>query len=170
MCRHRGILIILCILFAGIPVCDASPVTIAVYPQVCQVGEKILLSGTTTLENTIAVYLFLMGPGLDTRGVTLENLNLPAGHGYFTSAHVTDDGSWVYEWNTAFIAGRIEPGTYTIYVVNVPLGMDRMLESDACSVNITFIEAPKTPSLDPPYAAFAVIALAAAACIAIKRE
>lgn len=169
MCRRARILIILCILFSGIPACHASPVTIAVYPQVCEVGEKILLQGTTTLENTIAVYLFLIGPELDTRGVTLENLNLPAGHGYFTSAHVTNDGSWAYEWNTEFIAGRLKPGTYTIYVANVPLGMDRIPEDDTGSVNVTFIEVPKTASLSMPYAAAAILALAAAAFIATKR-
>ena len=169
MRRYARVLIILCILISGISACDASPVTIAVYPQVSEIGEKILLQGTTTLDNTIAVYLFLMGPGLDMRGVTLENLNLPAGQGYFTSAHVTDDGSWAYEWNTAFIAGRLKPGTYTIYVANVPLGMDRILEDDTGSVNVTFIEVPKTETLSMPFSAAAIIALAAAAFIATKK-
>lgn len=170
LCRYPGFLIFLCILCVGIPACDASAVTIAVYPQVCQVGEPIILSGTTTLENTIAVYLFLIGPELDARGVTLENLNLPAGQGYFTSARVSGDGSWAYEWNTGIIAGRLKPGTYTIYVINVPLGMDRMPAGDSSSVNITFIEAQKTPPLGPPYAAIAMVALAAAASVARKRE
>jgi len=168
--RYQGFLILLFILCTGIPACDASGVTIAVYPQVCQVGEQIVLSGTTTMEKTIAVYLFLIGPGLDPRGVTLENLNLPAGQGYFTSARVSGDGSWEYEWNTGFIAGRLKPGMYTIYVINVPLGMDRRPAGDSSSVNITFIEAQKTPPLGPPYAAIAMVALAAAASVARKRE
>ena len=168
--RYPGFLILLCILCTGIPPCGASEVTIAVYPQVCQVGEQITLSGTTTMENTIAVYLFLMGPELDTRGVTLENLNLPAGQGYFTSARVSGDSSWEYEWNTGHIAGRLKPGTYTIYVIHVPLGMDRMSAGYASSVNVTFIEAQNTPPLGHPCAAIAMVALAAAASVARRRE
>jgi hypothetical protein len=168
--RYLGFLILLFILCTGIPACEASGVTIAVYPVVCQVGEQIVLSGTTTMENTIAVYLFLIGPELDPRGVTLENLNLPAGQGYFTSARVSADGSWEYEWNTGLIAGRLIPGTYTIYVINVPLGMDRMPAGDSSSVNVTFIETQKTPPLGPPCAAIAMVALAAAASVARKRE
>lgn len=169
MSRYPGILIIFCILAGGISTCGASPVSIDAYPQVCEIGEQILLSGTTSLENTIAVYLFLVGPGLDGRGVTLENINLPAGQGYFTSAHVRNDDSWVYEWNTAFIAGRLEPGTYSIYVVNVPLGLDRILKENTCSANITFIEGVETPALCMPYAAVSMLALLAAAFIVRKR-
>ena len=54
----------------------------------------------------IAVYLFITGPGLDTRGVTLENLNIAAGRGLFTTAPVNlSNGCWTYQWDTSVILG-----------------------------------------------------------------
>jgi hypothetical protein len=42
-------------------------------------GDVVSFSGSVTRVSTIAVFLFITGPGKDARGVTLENLNVPAG-------------------------------------------------------------------------------------------
>ncbi|HUU75114.1 MAG TPA: hypothetical protein VMW63_03385 [Methanoregulaceae archaeon] len=170
MHRYLRTLLVLCLVLSGISCCEAVPISIATSPQLCHIGEKIFLSGKTSIPNTIAVYLFLMGPGLDNRGVTLENLNLPAGQGYFTSAHVNGDGSWVYEWNTAFIAGRLQPGNYSVFVVKAPLSRDRIIDEEICSANITFTEPPQNPSLAMPYPALAILGIAGAAFLIRKKK
>ncbi len=125
------------VLFAAVPV-TADQLTITAPEQSHTIGDEVFLSGTTAKSNIIAVYLFVTGPGLDARGVCLENLNLPAGQGYFTSAFVNPDGTWHYAWNTAFLSGRLVPGTYTIYVVNVPLGLNRLGKTAMATTNVTF--------------------------------
>ncbi len=128
---------LLMVLFAASPA-TADQLTITAPEGRYTIGDEVLLSGTAAKSNIIAVYLFVTGPGLDTRGVCLENLNLPAGQGYFTSAFVNPDGTWHYAWNTAFLTGRLMPGTYTIYVVNVPLGLNRLGKTAMAKTNVTF--------------------------------
>jgi hypothetical protein len=120
----------------------ADDLTIGVHPGLSAIGERVVVSGTTDAKDIIAIYLFVTGPGLDQRGVCLENLNLPAGFGYFTSAHVNQDGTWRYEWNTAYLAGRLVPGTYTLYVVNLPLGLPHSGSVSSARTNITFTKMP----------------------------
>jgi len=91
-------------------------------PQQVHIGDVVTLNGTITGITTIAVYLFVTGPELDERGVTLDNLNIPAGRGLFTTAPVNmNDGSWTYSWDTSVILGTLNPGTYTVYVESSPL-------------------------------------------------
>ena len=60
--------------------------TIDATPKDPRIGDTVILSGRVTGINTIAVYLFVTGPSLDPRGVALDNLNIPAGRGLFTTA------------------------------------------------------------------------------------
>ena len=68
----------------------------------------------------------------------MENLNLPAGQGYFSSAHVGPGGHWEYEWNTGYMVGSLHPGTYTVHVVNVPVNMQHLARQDSAAIDITF--------------------------------
>ena len=70
------------------PVGAATTLTISASPQQAHIGDVITINGTVSGIATIAVYLFVTGPDLDTRGVTLDNLNIPAGRGLFTTAPV----------------------------------------------------------------------------------
>jgi hypothetical protein len=161
--------IIILVLFLASP-CLGNPLSISAIPGVSHIGDRVELSGTTEVRNILAVYLIVIGPGLDARGVCLENLNLPAGQGYFTSARVKPDGTWQYEWNTAYIAGRLEPGTYTVYVENVPVNLHRPGTSARVSTNITFVQR-ESPGLGSgvPFLAGTGIALAALFVRARKR-
>lgn len=114
------------------------------------VGDRVHVSGHLDAPNTIAVYLFVTGPGLDTAGVTLENLKLRAGSGYFTSAFVHPDGSFAYDWDTAFSVGPVVPGTYHIYVVDVPLNLDRLTDSGEISISSVNVTFKKRPSMGIP--------------------
>jgi hypothetical protein len=66
---------------AGGPPPPKPGITIMASPAQAHVGDTITLNGTVTGINTIAVYLFVTGPDLDPRGVSLENLNIAAGRG-----------------------------------------------------------------------------------------
>ena len=158
----------LCILFITIaflgavvtPVAAASVLTISASPQQAHIGDTITLNGTVTGITTIAVYLFVIGPGLDTRGVTLDNLNIPAGRGLFTTAPVhLSDGSWTYSWDTSVILGDMKPGSYTVYVVASPIDRSRYAREDFATADIKFLPSDKpaaeTP-LDPAVPAIAV--------------
>jgi hypothetical protein len=96
------------------------------------------------------VYLLVTGPGLDPLGVTMENLNLPAGQGYFTSAHVGSGGQWEYEWNTGYMVGTLHPGTNTVHVVSVPVNMQHIARQDTAAVNITFTPPDVAPPIPLP--------------------
>jgi hypothetical protein len=96
--------------------------TLAAHPAEARIGDTIVLNGTVTGINTIAVYLYVTAPGLDPRGVALENLNIAAGRGLFTTAPVRmGEGTWSYDWDTSIVVGNMQPGTYTVHVVTSPL-------------------------------------------------
>jgi hypothetical protein len=137
-----------CLIILFFPACASAALSIGADHENPSIGDRILIWGTTSLNNTIAVYLMVTGPGLDPRGVTMENLNLPAGQGYFSAAHVGPGGYWEYEWNTGYMVGTLHPGTYTVHVVSVPVNMQHLARHDTAAVNITFTapdEAPPVP-------------------------
>jgi len=147
--------------FGGIYPAGAENVTINATPTVAHIGDIVTLSGTVSGIRTIAVYLFVAGPDLDSRGVTLENLNLPAGHGLFTTAPVDmNDGSWNYSWDTSIILGNMNPGTYTVYVVTSPIDRERFGRNSYAKADITFLPPVKEPTPIPLCPGIAVVALA----------
>ena len=148
---------------------SADHLTIGALPEFSAIGDRVVISGTTDANDIIAVYLFVAGPGLDRRGVCLENLNLPAGYGYFTSAHVNPDGTWRYEWNTGFLAGRLIPGTYTVYVVNLPLGLPHSGSVSFATTNITFTRM-QNPGLGPDMMPLCIAGISGAAIIMHRRK
>jgi hypothetical protein len=132
------------------PVGAATTLTISASPQQAHIGDIITINGTVSGIATIAVYLFVTGPDLDTRGVTLDNLNIPAGRGLFTTAPVRlSDGSWTYTWDTSVILGTMTPGKYTIYVVSSPVDRLRNVREDMATVDVEFI-APDKPVTEAP--------------------
>ncbi|MGB9175833.1 MAG: hypothetical protein WCB46_03745 [Methanoregula sp.] len=144
------------------PVAGAIGMTIDATPVDPHVGDTVTLGGTITGINTIAVYLFVTGPGLDPRGATLDNLNIPTGRGLFTTAPVNmANGSWSYSWDTSVILGALKPGNYTVHVVASPVERLRFSEGESASVDVTFlpprVTEPETP-LSPvlPVAAFGI--------------
>jgi hypothetical protein len=82
-------------------------------------GDTIALNGVS--YNSNQVYLFLTGPGLPENGVTLTDTSKRADQGQFTIVDVDSDQTWSMKWNTARIEDNIDPGTYTVYVVNAPV-------------------------------------------------
>jgi hypothetical protein len=130
---------------AGDPPPPKPGLTIQANPSFAHVGDTIILNGTVTGINTIAVYLFVTGPDLDPRGVSLENLNIATGHGLFTTAPVhMEDGTWTYVWDTSVIVGNLKPGKYSVFVVGSPLDRLRSNPQETAVADVSF-----GPSLNP---------------------
>ena len=150
------------------PVSAATVLTISSSPYQAHIGDVVTLNGTITGITTIAVYLFVTGPDLDPRGVTLENLNIPAGRGLFTTAPVQlTDGSWIYTWDTSVILGVIKPGIYTIYVVSSPLDRLRYPSEDYAITDVEFLASDNPVNEAPLNSAIPVLALVIAAVLGI---
>lgn len=82
-------------------------------------GETIALNGVS--YNSDEVYLFMTGPGLPENGVTLTDTSKRADQGKFTTIGVDSNQQWIFKWDTSRIDNQIDPGTYTVYVVNAPV-------------------------------------------------
>ena len=149
--RGVWLLFLLAAVFAlSVPVAGAIGLTINATPDDPHIGDTVTLSGTVTGIKTIAVYLFVVGPGLDPMGVTLDNLNIPTGRGLFTTAPVNmENGSWSYSWDTSVILGTLKPGNYTVHVVASPVERMRFNEGESASVGVTFLPPPVTEPETP---------------------
>lgn len=145
-----------------------APVSLAItaHPAQAHIGDTIILNGTVSGINTIAVYLYLTAPGLDPRGVALENLNIAAGRGLFTTAPVKmGDGTWTYVWDTSIIIGTMEPGTYTVHVVASPLDRFRSQPQESATAEIDFQPPQKSSTRSPLPAAVPALALLVAGAL-----
>lgn len=155
------------LLFIAAPASGAVTLTINASESSPRIGDTVLLSGTVNGTPTIAVFLFLTGPGLDSRGVALDNLNIPAGRGMFTSAPVQmANGTWTYVWDTSVILGTLQPGTYTVYVLDNPVDRQRFLKADYATTEIVFLPADVTPAPTPLDPVIPVAGLIGAGCLA----
>jgi hypothetical protein len=163
------LVITIALLGAGaMPVAAASVLTISASPQQAHIGDIVTLNGTVSGITTIAVYLFVIGPDLDTRGVTLDNLNIPAGRGLFTTAPVQlSDGSWTYTWDTSVILGEMKPGRYTVYVVSSPLDRLRYVREDFATAEVEFLASDKTVPEIPLEPTIPVIAVGVGAVLGL---
>jgi hypothetical protein len=165
MHRVWPLLLAAVVLILAAPALGAVGLTIDATPENLHVGDTVTLSGTVSGINTIAVYLFVTGNGLDPSGVTLDNLDISAGKGLFTTAPVNmKNGNWSYSWDTSVILGTLKPGNYTVHVVASPGARLRFNEDESASVDVTFLPASVTEPgapLDPllPMAACGIAGL-----------
>lgn len=128
------------------------------------VGDSINFKGSVQGLNTISVYLFVTGPGLDPNGATLENIRVSSGGGMFTTVPVKlVDNTWQYTWDTAGFADAMQPGYYTVYVVAAPMGLGRLSMSGEpfASKTILFLKSAQTTSAaeSPLYPVVAIAAI-----------
>ena len=153
-----------------IPVAASTVLSISASPQQVHIGDVVSLNGTVSGITTIAVYLFVTGPDLDTRGVTLDNLNIPAGRGLFTTAPVQmRDGSWTYFWDTSVILGTMKPGKYTVYVESSPLDRLRYMSGDFATVDVEFLPSDRPVTETPLEPALPLIAVGFVAILGLWR-
>jgi hypothetical protein len=174
--RREFLLVFLAaLLIMAVPVSGTVTITANASPAVAPIGDTITLSGTVNGTTTIAVFLFVTGPDLDPRGVALDNLNIPAGRGMFTTAPVhLENGSWTYTWDTSIIIGTLKPGKYTVYVVDTPVDRQRFIKEEYATTEIEFLPSEKPPANTPLDPLLPVLALVCAGCLfgvaVLKRE
>jgi hypothetical protein len=175
--RWAAVIISLAICGLCLPAAAAGEpgITITANPAEANVGDTVILNGTVTGINTIAVYLFVTGQDLDPRGVSLENLNIPAGRGLFTTAPVhMNDGSWSYEWDTSVIIGTLKPGNYSVYVVSSPMDRLRFNPQEFAVAQVSFAPSEESSAETPipPVLPVAAVGIAGILFCAIggKRE
>ncbi len=98
-------------------------------------GETIPLSGYSPTSQT--VYLFLTGPNLPVNGVMLNAVTQRADEGHFTKVPVDSNDYWSYQWNTGNVGGRLDAGTYTVWVVNGPNDRSRLSQAEYRTLSVT---------------------------------
>lgn len=98
-------------------------------------GDEVPISGYAT--SGPYVYLFLTGPNLPENGVALHDITKRADQGWFTRVSVDGDDHWSYTWHTGSIGGRLDEGTYTIWVVSGPNDRSRLAEADYRTISVT---------------------------------
>lgn len=100
-------------------------------------GDTVPLSGYS--PTSISVYLFLTGPNLPVNGVALNDITRRADEGGFTVVSVDgSDDSWSYNWHTSSINGRLDDGTYTVWVVNGPNDRSNLANAEYGTISVTF--------------------------------
>ena len=97
-------------------------------------GDTITLQGYS--YGSPSVYLFLSGPNLPVNGVALNDLSARADEGHFTTVSVDDNDHWVTKWATNMINGKLDAGTYTVWVVNSPTDRSRLHADEYTTISI----------------------------------
>lgn len=97
-------------------------------------GDMVLLSGYSPGSDT--VYLFMTGPNLPVNGVALNNINRRADMGGLSTASADPDGHWEYKWYTSQLGGKIDTGTYTIWVTDRPVDRSHLSGSDYRTITV----------------------------------
>jgi len=98
------------------------------------IGDTIPMSGYSYGSST--VYLFLTGPNLPVNGVALNDITARADEGHFTEVSVDGNDHWEYPWATNTIGGRLDGGTYTVWVVNGPKDRSLLAKADYSTISI----------------------------------
>jgi hypothetical protein len=99
------------------------------------IGDTISLEGYSS--GSTDVYLFLTGPNLPVNGVSLQDITARADTGHFTIVHVNGNDLWTYSWSTKTLAGHLDAGTYTVWVVTRPQDRSRLANADYSTISIT---------------------------------
>jgi len=98
-------------------------------------GDTIRLAGTA--YGGPYVYLFLTGPNLPQNGVALDDVTLPADQGGLTRVSLDDNDRWEYDWDTHATGGRLDAGTYTIWISTIPAGRSQLISGEYRTLSVT---------------------------------
>jgi hypothetical protein len=98
-------------------------------------GDTVKLSGYCYDSQT--VYLFLTGPNLPVNGVALDNINNRADQGGFTEVSVDSNNHWEYDWGTNSLGGRLDSGTYTVWVVDSPSDLSQLDDAEYSTISVS---------------------------------
>lgn len=100
-------------------------------------GDTVRLSGYSYSSQT--VYLFLTGPNLPADGVALDNVNFPTDNGGFTPVSVDSNNHWEYDWGTGSLLGRLDAGTYTVWVVDSATTLPNLYNAEYSTISVVLM-------------------------------
>ncbi|MGA7626885.1 MAG: MEMAR_RS02690 family S-layer glycoprotein [Methanoregula sp.] len=111
---------------------------VAAGSQSYYLGEEVQFSGTDTETQT--VYLFITGPNLAANGADFTIAPAQSSSAVkdgvastFQAVDVLGDNTWSWEWGTSGVA--LDAGTYTVYAVSDPDGVNNLPDAYAtCSI------------------------------------
>ncbi len=129
-------------------------------------GDDVALAGYST--GGPFVYLFLTGPNLPENGVALNDITRRADQGYFTKISVDGADRWTYTWHTGSLNGRLDAGTYTIWVVDQPLDRSRLSYADFSTIGVTIIKPYVSVETPAPPGAIDVQSVPAGASVTVN--
>jgi hypothetical protein len=132
----RALVILFVIFCSGIPAVSAADAS-----YVGELGDTIALHGVSYTGTQ--VFLFMTGPDLPATGVTLTDVTQRADQGYFTIVDLDSNQQWSMKWNTQRIHNEIDPGTYTVYVVNEPVDKAHLGSSSSYQTLSVYLKDPK---------------------------
>lgn len=101
-------------------------------------GDEVEIAGYAS--SGPYVYLFLTGPNLPVNGVALHDISKRADQGGFTKVSVDGDDHWAYTWHTGSIGGRLDEGTYMVWVVSGPNDRSNLATADFKTIDVTLGE------------------------------
>jgi hypothetical protein len=123
-----GVVVLIAVLSLFSGACAAGQMQVSM-------GNVVKLSGYSYSGDT--VYLFLTGPNLPTNGVALDNINRLAENGGGTRVNADADGHWVYQWNTGSAGGRLDAGTYTVWVADGPADRSHLTTVEYSTISVS---------------------------------
>jgi len=124
--RGAVVLIVVLALFSG---------AMAAGQTQASMGNVVKLSGYSYVGDS--VWLFLTGPNLPQNGVALDNINHPADQGGATRVDVDADGHWIYQWYTGAAGGRLDAGTYTVWVADGPADRSHLSTVEYSTISVS---------------------------------
>jgi hypothetical protein len=98
-------------------------------------------------------YLAFTGEGLSPVGVRLDDPSKEVVNGdpySFTIGEMTSSDKWAYEWDTENIG--LEPGTYTVYILQDPVDLRHLDDHCYFVVDLTVVPKTKESPLGAPAA------------------
>ena len=122
----------LCIILmiAGMALVGSAPATALIQTYI---GDVVTLSGYSYSGDY--VYLFLTGPNLNPNGVAIDNIYRSADQGA-TQVPVESDGHWEYKWGTSSTGGKLDAGSYTVWVTDGPASRSNLAFVDYSTINV----------------------------------
>jgi hypothetical protein len=67
----------------------------------------------------------------------LDDISKRADQGSFTRVPVDSNDHWSYKWGTGSVGGRLDEGTYMIWVVNGPNDRSRLSQAESSTISVT---------------------------------
>jgi len=116
---------------------------VAAGSQVYYIGEKVRLSGTSTVPAK-EIFLSLKKHGLFSKQKKIDQLNIICQNNNpssFTKVKISDDNTWSFIWDTSMDASELKKGYYTIYATEAPLTIGNLNKKAFSSLSV-IIEQP----------------------------